>query len=120
MGIRRQQIYDNLPITAKGFLGDRSYKTFCRETFWGPGGDSIRLKNNGLTYLKEYYTIHTVEVLGKLEKDNMPSKHFVYLSKYCKFPYYIGTNRVMFLNEEEAFIFKMVDGDIDNVKDISD
>ena len=50
----------------------------------------------------------------------MPSKHYVFLTRYCKAPYYIGMKSIVFFDEDEALIFKLCDGDIDNVKTVTD
>ena len=98
-----------------------TYKEFCAGVFFQPGGKTLRLRSDGVKTLATCYTPHIVEVMDKTKtKKNMPSKHFVFLTRYCKGPYYIATHEIIFFDEDEAFIFKMCDGDIDNVKSVSD
>lgn len=98
-----------------------TYKEFCAAVFFHPGGKTVRLRKDGVKTLEISYTSHIVEVLDRTKtKKNMPSKHFVFLTRYCKGPYYIATHEIIFFDEDEAFIFKMCDGDIDNVKEVAD
>lgn len=97
-----------------------AYKKFCANVFFQPGGNTLRLKTEGVTVLETYYTSHIVEIIDKTQtKKNMPAKHYVFLTRYCKGPYYIGSRSITFFDEDEAFIFKMCDGDIDNVKTVA-
>lgn len=98
-----------------------SYKQFCANVFFQPGGKTLRLNSKGVKILELCYTSHIVEVMDKTQsKKTMPAKHFVFLTRYCKGPYYIGAHQITFFDEDEAFIFKMCDGDIDNVKTVAD
>ncbi len=121
MSFTRKEIYDDLKIRDDEEFKDINFNDFCRMMFWHPGTTTSakRLKSSGLTILKQYYPHFNVEVLDKKPKAEIPAKHYVFLAKYCKKPYYIGTNKIIFFDQEEAFIFKMCDGDIDNVKEVS-
>ena len=97
------------------------YKEFCRAVFFHPVGSTLRLRHSGFKTLSAYYPHYMVEIMDKDQtRANMPSKHYVFLGRQCKAPYYIGMHEIIFFDEDEAFIFKMCDGDIDNVKTISD
>ncbi len=96
-----------------------SFEKFCKKNFWHPVGKALRLSDAGMKYLKTHLPCFEVDVVEKLDKSKMPGKHFIFLARYCKRPYYIGTNKIFFFDEEEAFIFKLCDGDIENVKEIS-
>jgi len=98
-----------------------TYSNFVKSYFFHPGGDALRLSSLGLKYLSQYYTCHTIDVLEKgHSRTRMPSKHYVFLGKYCKTPYYIDMYNIVFFDEETAFLFKLCDGDIDNVKSVTD
>lgn len=105
--------------------GNPSFYTFCVNTFFHPGGTALRLKNEGLAFLKNYYPHHIIEFDPKINKPvisstkYMPSKHYVFLTQFCRKPYYIGSKMIIFFDEEEAFLFKLCDGDINNVKAIA-
>lgn len=121
MSFTRKEIYDDLKIRDNEEFNDINFNDFCRMTFWHPGTitNAKRLKSSGLTILKQYYPHFVVDVFDKKPKAEIPAKHYVFLAKFCKKPYYIGTNRIIFFDQEEAFIFKMCDGDVDNVKEVS-
>ena len=108
----RQKIFDKADTKMK-------FDSFCKEFFWHPVGDALRLSNTGLTYLKECIPYFEVEVLDKNNIKSMPGKHFIYLARFCRKPYYIGVREIVFFDEEEAFIFKLCDGDIENVREIA-
>lgn len=120
MSFTRKEIYDELKMKDSTIVG-MNLNDFCRITFWHPGTitNAKRLKSSGLTILKQYYPHFVVDVFDKKPKVDIPAKHYVFLAKFCKKPYYIGTNRIIFFDQEEAFIFKMCDGDVDNVKEVS-
>ena len=116
MTTNRKRIYNKL--VEKGLT--INFKDFGPFAYWHPAGDGNRLRLEGLKLFKKYqFPYYTVEVLDGLDKKELPSKHYIFLARYCKNPYYIGTDKIIFLDEEEAFVFKMCDGNIDNVKDIS-
>lgn len=120
MNWTRKSIYDD----AKKLWEDEEappYKKFCADFFFHPGGKALRLRSIGVKLLSSCYTPHIVEIMDKKQsRKKMPAKHFVFLTRYCKGPYYIGTHEIVFFEEDEAFIFKMCDGDIDNVKTVAD
>ena len=71
--------------------------------------------------MEKFLPIYDVEIMDEdHNREIMPSKHFVFLMHYCKAPYYIRKNGIIFLDEDEALIFKLCDGDIDNVKTVTD
>ena len=97
-----------------------TYKEFCAIVFFHPGGKALRLRSNGLDILSKHYPHYDVEILDETRnRKNMPSKHYVFLTRYCKAPYYIGMNEITFFDEDEALIFKLCDGDIDNVETVT-
>lgn len=97
------------------------YKKFCREVFFHPGGESLRLNFKGCGFLADYLPCNVVDIVDKTQSiTTMPSKHYVFLSKYSKLPYYMGKHTITFFDEEAAFLFKLCDGDIDNVKKVTD
>lgn len=101
----------------------KKYKIFCSNLFFHPGGEALRLCNDGVKFLEKYHTSHTIDIIefqkSGTNTSNMPSKHFVFLSRFCRKPYYIGMKKIIFFDEEEAFLFKLCDGDIDNVKTVA-
>ena len=98
-----------------------TFEDFCKSVFWHPVGDHKRLSHDGFIFLKSRLRdqCHEVDVFKKLDKSTMPGKHFIFLARFCRKPYYIGTNKIFFFDEEEAFLFKLCDGDIDNVKEVA-
>ena len=116
----RQQIFDDVRKKSPSY-DKMSFKEFCASIFFHPGGKALRLRANGIAILKDFFPTFDVDIMDKEQsKKNMPSKHFVFLMKYCKAPYYIRNNGVIFLDEEEALIFKLCDGDIANVKNVTE
>lgn len=116
----RQRIYKTILEAGhrpEGKLKD--YKTFSASFFFFPAGDKLRLNYEGLEFLKKIFEPFEVEVVDQKSKRQIPSKHYVFLAKFCRKPYYIGNRRIVFFDDEEAFLFKMCDGDIDNVQEIS-
>lgn len=108
----RQRIYQEV-VNAK-----LDFQAFNGTIFFTPAGDHLRLSYDGLNFFKSrQYTIHVVE-LSELKRD-FPAKHFIFLARFCRKPYYIGSDKIHFLDEEEAFLFKMCDGDIENVKTVA-
>ena len=107
----RQKIYDETgtPMT---------FKEFNEKIFFTLAGDGIRLSLDGLRFFKsKAHPIHVVDLTEA--RRAFPSKHFIFLARFCRKPYYIGTDNIYFLDEEEAFLFKMCDGDIENVKSVA-
>ncbi len=96
-----------------------SFEDFCHLYFFHPVGDALRLNHEGFKALKLRLPCYEVDVIEKLDKRKMPGKHFIFLARFCRRPYYIGKNKITFFDEEEAFIFKLCDGDIENVKEVS-
>lgn len=120
MDFSRKSIFNDL--LNKGYLTNTSeytYSQFCRDYFFHPVNESKRLNRNGLTFFRKFYPCYEVDVLEKIEKSQIPTKHYLFLARFCRKPYYIGTNKIVFFDEEEAFLFKMCDGDIDNVSKIA-
>ena len=98
-----------------------SFRYFCILYCFHPGGESLRLNHKGIKFLSDFYPCHAIDVVDKNQsKKTMPSKHYVFLGKYCKMPYYIGEHHITVLDEDAAFLFKLCDGDIDNVKTVTD
>lgn len=103
----------------------KEYQKFCSKIFFHPGGKALRLRSDGLDFLKSYYPHYIVEISDGINvatgsnTKGMPSKHYVFLTRFCRKPYYIGSKRIVFFDEEEAFLFKLCDGDIDNVKAVA-
>ena len=105
--------------------GEHSFSKFCSKIFFHPGGSALRINNNGLEFLKTYYPHYIIEVNDNINSvaghntKGMPSKHYVFLTRFCRKPYYIGSKKIVFFDEEEAFLFKLCDGDIENVKAVA-
>lgn len=109
---KRKEVYDQTKSKIP-------FDEFCREYFWHPAGDALRINQIGLQYFRMYIPCHQVDVIKKLDKSKMAGKHFIFLARFCRRPYYIGTNKIFFFDDEEAFLFKLCDGDIDNVKEVA-
>lgn len=112
---KRQLIY-NYILSSDKTIGD--YSNFCMDMFFYPVGDHMRLKKHGCLILEKHFTAHIVNVDSGLDGQQTASKHFIFLARFCRMPYYIGTNRIVFFDEQEAMLFKLCDGDIDNVSKV--
>lgn len=96
-----------------------TYDEWIKNVFWFPTGDGMRLKFEGCKLLKKYFPHHIVESIAGDDKPRT-SKHLIFLARFCRQPYYIyGSEHIVFFDEEEAFIFKLCDGDIDNVEEVA-
>ena len=93
------------------------YDGWMRQVFFHPRGDGLRLSRDGLTIFKRHFPYYTVE--SKPVPEQRTSGHYIFLARFCRKPYHIGLDTITFFDEEEAFLFKMCDGDVDNVKEIS-
>jgi hypothetical protein len=117
---KRQRIYDTILESGREPKGNlKDYNTFSSKFFFFPAGDKLRLNYEGLEFMKKIFKPFEVEVIDQKSKRQIPSKHYVYLAKFCRKPYYIGNHRIVFFDDEEAFLFKMCDGDVDVVQEIS-
>lgn len=97
-----------------------TFEDFCRQKFFHPVSDALRLSLAGVQFLEENgLKAHAVDMIKETKKSEIPSKHYIFLAKYCRKPYYIGSNKIYFFDEEEAFLFKMCDGDIENVSQVA-
>ena len=100
-----------------------SYNEWARYIFFYPTGDGLRLSIVGQTIMSIHYPSYTVD--SKSEFDSVPgrevrkSKHYIFLARFCRKPYYISRDQIIFFDEEEAFLFKLCDGDIDNVQEVA-
>lgn len=96
-----------------------TYDEWVKDVFWFPVGEEMRLKFDGFKLLKKHFPCHIIDQVAREEKP-IKSKHLIFLARFCRQPYYIyGSDHIAFFDEEEAFIFKLCDGDIDNVEQIA-
>jgi len=99
------------------FNPQKTYNEWVTDIFVSPIGNSLRLNYYGFLQFKKKYKYYIVN--SPSNKDNpRKSKHILFLTNYCKFPYYIGNNNIMFFDKEEALVFRLCDGDIDNVQKV--
>ena len=112
MSSERQKYFDSTALGQKF-----TYDEWKKQVFFHPTGDGLRLSRDGLTIFKRHFPYHVVD--SKSETNGRTSGHYIFLARFCRKPYYIGLKRITFFDEEEAFLFKMCDGDVDNVKEIS-
>lgn len=116
---KRKQIFDEFLSSMNDLSRTNiSFHEFCSTYFFHPSSDAIRLNFYGSNILSMSLKCYKVDVVGQ-KKSEIPFKHYHYLAKFCRKPYYIGENYIMFFDEEEAFLFKLCDGSIDNVKEVS-
>lgn len=116
----RQELYDYITEKYPKHITPKidTFEKFCLYVFWWPNGDFVRITWKGVLVLKKAYTCHEVSSINTGEHSS-PSKHFLFLSKFCRKPYYIGKDKIIFFDEEEALLFKLCDGDVDNVQQVS-
>lgn len=112
----RREYYTQIKDQNPNLLKNLNFSEFCRELYYHPVGEHKRLKQRGFMIFKSTYPHYVVKIIDGPDKSLMPSKHFIFLARYCKSPYYIGSDQIVFFDEQEAFVFKMCDGNIDNVK----
>lgn len=93
------------------------FNVWSNTTFYHPMGDGLRLSISGLIYLESLTTCYDIE--SDPGSEPRPSKHYLFLARFCRKPYYIGLKKITFFDEEEAFLFKLCDGNIDNVQEVS-
>jgi len=113
MSGERQKYFDLMSSSTFNLRSDE----WMRNVFFHPIGDGLRLSNNGLKLFKTHFPYHTVE--SKPGPEHRTSGHYIFLARFCRKPYHIALDTIIFFDEEEAFLFKMCDGDVDNVKEIS-
>ena len=119
MDFSRDAVYEDIKKQDPESLKDFTFKEFCHAAYFHPVGSAKRLKNHGYMFLRKYYPCHEVEVPITEKRKNIPAKHYLFLARFCRKPYYIGKKKIIFFDEEEGFLFKLCDGDIDNVKTVS-
>lgn len=112
MSNQRQKYFDS---TAKG--QKTTYDKWMREVFFHPMGDGLRLGNAGLKLFKKHFSYHVVD--SNPGPGHRTSGHYIFLARFCREPYHIGSEAITFFDDEEAFLFKLCDGDVDNVKDVA-
>lgn len=90
------------------------YKTWCQTVWFYPTGEQLRLNSLGVELFSQKFTPYTVLVPA----DRRKAKHYLFLNRYCKKPYFIEAGKVIFFDEHEAMVFKLCDGDFDNVDEL--
>ena len=109
----RQQYFDSTVSGQK-----YTYDEWMRVMFFHPIGDALRLSNDGLKLFKKHFPYHIVDS-SNAETMIRTSGHFIFLARFCRQPYHIGATTITFFDEEEAFLFKLCDGDVDNVQAVA-
>lgn len=94
-----------------------TYNEWILAIFFHPMGDGLRLGGIGLKLFKKHFPYHIVE--SDPGPEHRTSGHYLFLAQFCRQPYHIGLKTITFFDEEEAFLFKLCDGNIDNVKDVA-
>lgn len=92
-----------------------TYTDFCRDNFFCAGGDTLRLRHVGLKFFEKYFDGHEVSWQEEKNIEQMSGKHISWLAKHCKSIYYIGSKQIVLFDPEEAFLFQLLDADIDDV-----
>lgn len=88
----------------------QDYKQFAKKIFFSTSGDGKRVRYDFWKLFPDFDR-HEVETPYMLK--DFPPKFYLFLSKTCERPYYIGNHNIIFVDENEAFTFKLCDGDID-------
>lgn len=92
-----------------------TYEEFCNTFFYFPGGDSLRIKDFGLEFFKLHFDCYEVSWQEEQKVEKMSTKHISWLAKHCKSIYHISPKKITLFDEEEAFLFQLLDADIDSV-----
>ncbi len=111
----RQTLFNLLNRRYPNVMASMEYKDFCRDYFFCAGGDTIRLRHTGLKFFEHYFDSFPVSWQEEKKLDEISSKHLSWLAKHCKSIYYIGTKQIVLFDQEEAFLFQLLDADIDDV-----
>ncbi len=109
----RRQKYFDLTVYGQKY----TYDEWMRVMFFHPIGDGLRLNNYGLVIFKKTFPYHIVD--SKPGQEKRTSGHYIFLARFCRQPYHIGTKTITFFDEEEAFLFKLCDGNVDNVQAVA-
>ena len=94
-----------------------TYDDWCKRMFFHPIGGALRLNGTGVEEFQKFFTGHLVNAIDV--EHQRKSGDYIFLARFCRMPYYIAHTYIMFFDEEEAFLFKLCDGNVDNVKDIA-
>lgn len=115
----RKAIYNYLLRIDPDSFNEIPFEEFCRDCFYHPTGDEKRLRQYGCSLLRNYFPSYYVEWQENIVPEQLPSKHLYWLTKYCKQAYYIGRDKIIFFDEDDALIFKLCDSDMDIVKEVT-
>lgn len=111
----RKTLYNLLSRQYPADLSTISYNDFCRDYFFCAGGDTLRLRHVGLKFFENYFESYQVSWPEEVTVDQMPARHIAWLAKHCKSIYYVGSKQIFLFDPEEAFLFQLLDADIDDV-----
>ena len=115
MGVYRDQLYRLMERIHPNAVMNMEYNDFCRDFFFCPGGDTKRLRYPGLKFFEVHFDCHEVSWPEKKKPEELSSKHLTWLAKHCKSVYYIGSDKIVLFDSEEALLFQLLDADIDDV-----
>lgn len=92
-----------------------SFEDFCRDYFFCPGGDTLRLRHFGLKFFDQYFDSYDVSWQNEKVVDQISAGHVSWLANHCKSIYYIGSKKIVLFDADEAVLFQLLDADIDDV-----
>ncbi len=95
------------------------FEEFCRDCFYHPAGDEKRLRQYGYMIFKKYFESYDIEWSDNIVPEQLPSKHLYWLTTECKQLYYIGRDKIVFFDKNDAIIFKLCDGDMDTIEKVT-
>lgn len=78
-----------------------------RDIFYNQRTKGLRLSKIGLDLLKYDFDTYTFAIPKEVK---VSLKHIKLLEENLQWPYYISQKQLVLLNEEDAVIFKLVDG----------
>ena len=96
-------------------MASTEYDDFCRDYFFCPGGDTLRLRHAGLKFFDQFFDSYDVSWQNEKVVDQIPAGHVSWLSNHCKSIYYIGSKKIVLFDADEAMLFQLLDADIDDV-----
>lgn len=111
----RKTLFNLLNRLYPADMANENYSDFCRDYFFCASGDTLRLRHVGLRFFENYFDCYQVSWPEEIDLDKIPAKHLIWLATHCKSLYYIGTKQIFLFDQEEAFLFQLLDADLDDV-----
>lgn len=111
----RKKLYDLMVRIHPNEMALIEYNDFCRDNFFCPGGDTRRLRHYGLKFFSQFFDTYDVSWESEKVVDQISAKHLSWLVNHCKSLYYVGSKKIVLFDADEAFLFQLLDANIDDV-----